>query len=48
MRRESPNKDKVKKVQELRRSNAAQPVKSKKVYTRTEKHPGTIINKDAK
>jgi hypothetical protein len=35
----SPNPVRVKKVQELRRSNAATPVPSKKVYTRKKKHP---------
>jgi hypothetical protein len=36
--RKSPNPARVKKVQELRRSNAAVPVPSKKVYTRKKKH----------
>ena len=31
-------KDKVKRIQELRRSNAAQPVRNKKKYTRKLKH----------
>ena len=31
-------KEKVKKVQELRRSNAATPIPSKKKYTRKKKH----------
>ena len=31
-------RDKVKRIQELRRSNAAGPVKSKKKYTRKIKH----------
>jgi hypothetical protein len=31
-------KDKVKRIQELRRSNAAQPVRNKKKYTRKIKH----------
>jgi hypothetical protein len=30
--------DKVKRIQELRRSNAAQPVRNKKKYTRKTKH----------
>jgi len=30
--------DKVKRIQELRRSNAAQPVRNKKKYTRKIKH----------
>ena len=30
--------DKVKRIQELRRSNAATPVKSKKLYSRKRKH----------
>ena len=33
--------EKVKRVQELRRSNAATPVKSKKQYTRKVKHKKT-------
>ena len=36
--KKSPNPAKVKKVQELRRSNAATPIPSKKVYTRKKKH----------
>lgn len=36
--KKSSNPAKVKKVQELRRSNAATPVPSKKVYTRKKKH----------
>ena len=31
-------RDKVKRIQELRRSNAAQPVRNKKKYTRKLKH----------
>jgi hypothetical protein len=31
-------RDKVKRIQELRRSNAAQPVRNKKTYTRKLKH----------
>ena len=38
MTEKSPNPARVKKVQELRRSNAATPVPSKKVYTRKKKH----------
>jgi len=34
----SPNPARVKKVQELRRSSAATPIPSKKVYTRKKKH----------
>jgi len=30
--------DKVKRIQELRRSNAAQPIRNKKKYTRKIKH----------
>jgi hypothetical protein len=30
--------DKVRRIQELRRSNAAQPVRNKKKYTRKTKH----------
>ena len=30
--------DKVKRIQELRRSNAAQPIRTKKKYTRKLKH----------
>jgi hypothetical protein len=33
-----PNKERIKKVLELRRSNAAQPIPSKKTYTRKQKH----------
>lgn len=33
-------KDKVKRIQELRRSNAAQPVRNKKKYRRKIKHKG--------
>jgi hypothetical protein len=31
-------RDKVRRIQELRRSNAAQPVRNKKTYTRKIKH----------
>jgi hypothetical protein len=34
--------DKVKRIQELRRSNAAQPVRNKKKYTRTTKHKNKL------
>jgi len=33
-----PNLARIKRVLELRRSNAAQPIKSKKAYTRKVKH----------
>lgn len=33
-----PNLERIKRVLELRRSNAAQPVKSKKAYSRKVKH----------
>ena len=33
-----PNKERIKRVLELRRSNAAQPIKSKKLYSRKRKH----------
>ena len=33
-----PNKERIKRVLELRRSNAATPQKNKKVYTRKVKH----------
>jgi hypothetical protein len=33
-----PNKERIKKVLEIRRSNAAQPIPSKKVYSRKRKH----------
>lgn len=33
-----PNLERIKRVLELRRSNAAQPIKSKKVYSRKIKH----------
>jgi len=37
-------KDKVKRIQELRRSNAAQPVRNKKKYTRKTKHKNKLDN----
>ena len=36
------NLPRIKKVLELRRSNAAQPIKSKKVYTRKIKHKNKL------
>ena len=33
-----PNKERIKRVLELRRSNAATPIKSKKLYSRKQKH----------
>ena len=33
-----PNKERIKKVLEIRRSNAATPIPSKKVYSRKQKH----------
>jgi hypothetical protein len=35
-------KDKIKRIQELRRSNAATPVRNKKKYTRKIKHKNKI------
>jgi len=37
-----PNKERIKKVLELRRSNAATPIKSKKLYSRKIKHKNKI------
>jgi hypothetical protein len=37
-------RDKVKRIQELRRSNAAQPVRNKKKYTRKIKHKNKLDN----
>jgi len=37
-------KDKVKRIQELRRSNAAQPVRNKKKYNRKRKHKNKLDN----
>jgi len=37
-------RDKVKRIQELRRSNAAQPVRNKKKYTRKKKHKNKYEN----
>lgn len=39
-----PTPQRVTMVQELRRSNAAQPIKSKKAYSRKTKHSKTIDN----
>ena len=39
-----PNKERIKKVLELRRSNAAQPVRNKKKYTRKIKHKNKLDN----
>ena len=39
-----PNKERIKKVLELRRSNAAQPIKSKKLYSRKIKHKNKFDN----
>ncbi len=36
-------KEKVKRIQELRRSNAATPIKNKKVYTRKEKYKNKLF-----
>ena len=33
-----PNKERIKRVLEIRRSNAATPIKSKKIYSRKRKH----------
>ena len=33
-----PNKERIKKVLEIRRSNAATPIPSKKIYKRKRKH----------
>ena len=38
-----PNKERIKRVLELRRSNAAQPVRNKKKYTRKIKHKNKIV-----
>jgi hypothetical protein len=40
-----PNKERIKKVLELRRSNAAQPIPSKKVYSRKRKHKKSAVGK---
>jgi hypothetical protein len=39
------NKERIKKVLEIRRSNAAQPIPSKKVYSRKRKHKKTAVGK---
>jgi hypothetical protein len=36
--------DKVNRIQELRRSNAATPIKSKKLYSRKQKHKNKFDN----
>jgi hypothetical protein len=36
-----PNKERIKRILELRRSNAATPIKSKKIYSRKTKHKKT-------
>jgi len=38
-----PNKERIKKVLELRRSNAATPIPSKKKYSRKTKHKKTAV-----
>lgn len=40
-----PNKERIKKVLELRRSNAAQPIRNKKKYTRKIKHKKSAVGK---
>ena len=40
-----PNKERIKKVLELRRSNAATPIPSKKTYSRKRKHKKTAVGK---
>ena len=37
-------KEKIKRIQELRRSNAATPVRNKKKYTRKRKHKNKLEN----
>ena len=39
------NKERIKKVLEIRRSNAATPIPSKKKYTRKRKHKKTAVGK---
>lgn len=41
-----PIPERVKRILELRRSSAAQPVKNKTKYDRHEKHPGDIVAKE--
>lgn len=36
------NKERIKRVLELRRSNAATPIKSKKLYSRKQKHKNKL------
>ena len=38
------NKERIKRVLELRRSNAATPIKSKKIYSRKIKHKNKLDN----
>ena len=38
-----PNKERIKRVLELRRSNASQPIPSKKIYKRKQKHKNKIV-----
>jgi len=38
-----PNKERIKKVLELRRSNAATPIPSKKIYSRKRKHKNKLV-----
>ena len=40
-----PNKERIKKVLEIRRSNAATPIPSKKTYSRKRKHKKTAVGK---
>ena len=43
------NKERIKRILELRRSNAAQPIRNKKKYTRKIKHKdhiGKLLNYD--
>jgi len=40
-----PNKERIKKVLEIRRSNAATPIPSKKVYSRKRKHKKAAVGK---
>jgi hypothetical protein len=39
------NKERIKKVLEIRRSNAATPIPSKKTYSRKRKHKKTAVGK---
>ena len=40
-----PNKERIKKVLELRRSNAATPIPSKKIYSRKQKYKKSVVGK---